>query len=341
MTGRNLIRLGSLILVAGMVCPTLQGAKIVERIIARVNSEIITQSSYEKEKQRLREQLSENYAGADLETQLNEQSKDVLRDMIDQSLLVQKAKDLEINVDTDVVKELDGYRKKNNLASLEDLESEIEKSGVNYEDFKESIQRNLLVQEVLSREVGSRILSSREDALKYYEAHKHEFKSPGMVRLGQILISNEKHKPDEVEKRAKTALAQLKAGQRFSDVAKKYSDGPSAEQGGDVGFMKESTMASEIAPVVAKLDVNEFSNPIKTKYGYLILKLMERYSAGIPKFEEVEPKVEEVLYQQKMQPQMRAYLKQLRTDSYIYLAPGAVDTGAELPGAVGTPNTGQ
>lgn len=341
MTGRNLIRLGSLILVAGMVCPTLQGAKIVERIIARVNSEIITQSSYEKEKQRLREQLSDNYAGAELETQFAEQSKDVLRDMIDQSLLVQKAKDLEINVDTDVVKELDGYRKKNNLASLEDLESEIEKSGVNYEDFKESIQRNLLVQEVLSREVGSRILTSREDALKYYEAHKHEFKSPGMVHLGQILISNEKHKPDEVEKRAKAALAQLKAGQRFSDVAKKYSDGPSAEQGGDVGFMKESTMASEIAPVVAKLDVNEFSNPIKTKYGYLILKLMERYSAGIPKFEEVEPKVEEVLYQQKMQPQMRAYLKQLRTDSYIYLAPGAVDTGAELPGAVGTPNTGQ
>ncbi len=133
-----------------------------------------------------------------------------------------------------------------------------------------------------------------------------------MVRLGQILVSTEKRKPEEAEKRANDALAELKAGQRFAEIAKKYSDGPGAEQGGDVGFMKEASLAPDIAAVVAKLYRNEFSNPIQTKYGYIILKVLELYSPGIPKFEEVEQRVNEVLYDQKMQPDLRQYLERLR-----------------------------
>jgi peptidyl-prolyl cis-trans isomerase SurA len=162
-----------------------------------------------------------------------------------------------------------------------------------------------------------------------------------MVRLGQILISTEKRKPEEAEKRANDALAELKAGQRFAEIAKKYSDGPAAEQGGDVGFMKEGSLAPDIAAVVAKLDINEFSNPIQTKYGYIILKVLERYSPGVPKFEEVEQRVNEVLYDQRMQPNLREYLKRLRRESYIYKAPGYVDTGEERPSETQLANKGQ
>jgi peptidyl-prolyl cis-trans isomerase SurA len=341
MTKKRLAIWGSLALVAGITCPTPQSAKIVERIIARVNSEIITQRTYEDEQNKLREQLAQDYSGPELEAQVRAQSKNLLRDLIDQSLMVQKAKDLDINVETDVILELDGIRKKNNLATLEDLETEVTKQGVNYEDFKDQIRRNLLMREVIGREVGSRIQLSRDDMRKYYEAHKKEFESPGMVRLGQILVSTEKRKPEEAEKRAKEALAELKAGQRFSDVAKKYSDGQSAEQGGDVGFMKEGTLAPNIAAVVGKLDLNEFSDPIETKYGYLILQVMERYSPGIPKFEEVEHRVEGVLYNEKIQPNLRQYLLQLRKESYIFLAPGYVDTGAERPGEIQLATKGQ
>ena len=318
-------------LLAGVGSPTLAGARIVERIIARVNNEVITQRQYEQEQTKLREQLAEQYSGAELEAQVKAQSKNLLRDLIDQSLMVQKAKDDDINVETDVVKQLDDIRKKNNLATLEDLETEVEKQGLNYEDFKDQIRRNLLMREVIGREVGSRIQMSREDARKFYEEHKKEFESPGMVHLAQILISTEKRKPEEAEKRANEALAELKAGQRFAEVAKKYSDGPGAEQGGDVGLMKEGSLASDVAGVVAKLDVNEFTNPIQTKFGYIILKLQERYSPGIPKFEEVEQRVNEVLYDQKMEPRLREYLSQLRKESWTYLAPGYVDTGQERP----------
>ncbi len=332
MSKRTWAVLAGVALATGVACPALQGAKIVERIIARVNSEIITQRAYEKEQEKLRGILAQQYSGAELEAQFKEQSKNLLRDLIDQSLMVQKAKDDDINVETDVVKQLDDIRKKNNFATLEDLETEVTKIGANYEDFKDQIRRNLLMQEVISREVGSRIQVSRDDARKYFEAHKKDFESPGMVRLGQILITTEKRKPEEAEKRANDALAELKAGQRFSEIAKKYSDGPSAEQGGDVGFLKEGTLAPEVAAVVSKLDLNEFSNPIQTKYGYIILKVLERYSAGVPKFEEVEPRVNEVLYNQQMGSKMREYMKQLRKESYIYKAPGYIDTGEERPG---------
>ena len=84
----------------------LSNAKIVERIIARVNAEIVTQRQFEQEREKLRQQLSQDYSGADLEVQIREQSKNLLRDLIDQSLMVQKAKDLDINVETDVVNSL-------------------------------------------------------------------------------------------------------------------------------------------------------------------------------------------------------------------------------------------
>ncbi len=120
----------SVALATGVACAPLTGAKIVERIIARVNNEIITQRAYEQEQEKLRQQLAEQYSGAELEAQIKEQSKNLLRDLIDQSLMVQKAKDDDINVETDVVKQLDDIRKKNNLATLEDLETAIEKARI-------------------------------------------------------------------------------------------------------------------------------------------------------------------------------------------------------------------
>jgi len=162
-----------------------------------------------------------------------------------------------------------------------------------------------------------------------------------MVHLQEILISTDKYKPEEAEKRAKAALAEIKAGDRFADVAKKYSDGPNPDQEGDIGLQKASTLPAELAQTVNKLDVNDNTDIIKAKNGYLIFKLKERFSPGVPKFEEVEQRVDQALYNQKMAPQMRTFLTQLRKDSYIWKAPGYVDTGEETAGAAVVAQKGQ
>ena len=330
---RKLGIVGSAILAAAFAAPQLQAAHVVERIIARVNNEIITQRQYEREKAKLREQLAQEYSGPELDAKFKEESKDLLRDLIDQALMVQKAKDLDINVETDLIKRLDDIRKQSNLANLDDLQKEVEKQGMIWEDFKEQIRRQILMREVIGREVGSRIIVARDETLQYYNAHKSEFQSPGMIHLAEILISTEKNKPEEAEKRAKAALAEVKAGQRFAEVVKKYSDGPNTDQGGDIGYLKAGTVASAIADAVSKLEVNDNTDLIQTKNGYLILKLLERFSPGIPKFEEVEQRVNEAVYNQRMQPKLREFLAQLRKDSYFFLAPGYVDAGAETPAA--------
>lgn len=320
------------LMVAGSASPALGARKVIERIIARVNGEIITQRQFEREREKVRQQMSQQFSGAELEAKVREYGKDLLRDLIDQALMVQKAKDLDISVETDVVKRQDEIRRGLNLASLEDLQKEVEKQGLVWEDFKDNIRRNLLVREVVGREVGRTIIISREESRKFFEEHQQEFASPGGVELAQVLISNEKHKPEEAEKRAKEALAELKAGQKWAEVVRKYSDDTAtANEGGGIGFMKDGTLAASINDAVAKLDNNEFTDLIPVKTGYIILKVLERRRQGIPTFDEVEQKVGEYLYNQRMQPAMRQYLVTLRKDSYVYLAPGYVDSGVERP----------
>lgn len=309
--------------------PAVAAPKIINRIICRVNNEIITQMQFEREQQKLREDLSQKYVGADLETKVRQQSADLLRSMIDEDLLVQKAKDDDINVETDIIKQLDQIRQANHLNSLQDLEKEVEQQGLVWEDFQDRIRRQLLVQQVIEREVGSRVTITTDQCRKYFEAHRDEFNSPGGKRLGEILVaSNDKRTPAEAEKRANDALAELKGGAKWEDVVKKYSDATQAGPQGDIGFVKEGTMAPAVADSIAKLDVNDYSDVIKVSSGYLILRVLEVRTAGTPRFEEVQQQVNETLYNQQMQVELRKYLSQLRTQSYIQLAPGYIDTGA-------------
>jgi len=304
----------------------LSAAKIIDRIIARVNSEIITQRQFDREKEQIRAELAQRYSGPELDAQVRQQAQNLLRDLIDQSLMVEKAKDLDINVETDLVKRLDEIRQNLKLGTIQDLEKEVESQGLVWEDFQDNIRRKLLMREVIGREV--RVNVPPAEARKYFQTHEQEFASPGGVHLAEILISTDKHKPEEVEQRAKDALAEIKAGQRWAEVAKKYSDAETAKEGGDIGFFKDGTLAPAIDQAVKKVDIGETTDLIKTREGYIIIKVLERFSPGVPKFEEVEQRVEEVLYNEKMQPALRQYLVTLRKESYIFLAPGYVDSGA-------------
>ncbi len=301
---------------------------LVERIIARINNKIITQRQYDKERANLHAQLAQQFSGAKLEEEFDTQSKNLLRDMIDQDLLVQKAADDDINVETDIIKRLDEVRQQYNLPSLEALQQAVENEGINWEDFKDQIRRQLLQQQVISREVGGRIIITHADARKYFEAHQEQFDSPPGVHLAEILISTDKHSPAEAEKLAKKALSEIQNGARFSDVAKELSDGPDAKQGGDIGFFKTGTIASDIAKAIANVDVGEVSNIVKTQYGYMIFKVLEKRVGQKPTFDQVSNRVMNVLYDQRIRADLRGFLTKLRNESSIRLAPGFVDTGA-------------
>jgi peptidyl-prolyl cis-trans isomerase SurA len=323
------------VLVLAAAAPGWSERKLVGRIIARVNGDIITNWQYEREEQKLRASLAEQYSGADLDAQFRAQSKNLLRDLIDQDLMVQKAKDNDINVDTDVVKRLDEMRRSMHLETQADLQAAVEKQGLLWEDFEDNIRRNLLMSELIGREVGSRIIISREDARKYYDTHRDEFNFPQGVQLADVLVSSKDRSPEEAQKRAEQALAELKGGAKWGDIVQKYSDDTqTAENGGDLGFFKKGTLAPELSAAIEKVDVGDTTNVLKTQYGYMILEVVQRRQQGVAAFEDVEQKADEILYNQKMQPALREYLNTLRKESYITIAPGFVDSGAAPGGGL-------
>lgn len=264
--------------------------KVLEEIVARINDEIITKSDYEKSKQQLREELGHQYFGPELERQLAIREKNVLRDLIDQLLLVQKAKEIGVSVDTELVKYLDRIREENHLNTLDDLERMAAQQGASFEDFKNTIRNNLYVQAAIRREVGSRVQITQEEINKYYEAHKKEFERPAEVRFREILLSTEGKDETQVkalEKKAADLAARARKGEDFGEMAKKISDGPTAKDGGEQDFIERNQLIKEIADVLFSMNRNQVSDPIRTRFGFKIVKLEEKHEAGIQPVEKV------------------------------------------------------
>ena len=330
--------------------PTPSG-QTVEEIIARVNNQIITRSEYERSKDQLRDQIKQQNP-KDPDAAYAQREKDILRDIIDQQLLLDKGKDLSITGDTDLIKRLDQMRKEMKLDSLEDLEKEATKQGVSWEDFKQNMRNQIITQKVIGEEVGGHLAVSKEEEQKFYDDHKSEMEQPESIRLSEILIapkiapapgaaSNttpaDPNAPvDEAaqaaaltaaEAKANDLLKQIHDGAAFEDIAKKYSDGPSAADGGNLGTFKRGKLAKEIEDTTFAMKSGEITDVIRTKQGYVILKVVDHQMAGIPPLKDVLPRIQDQLYYQKLQPALRAYLTKLREEAYIKYADGYVDTG--------------
>ena len=160
--------------------------------------------------------------------------------------MVQRGKDIGINVDADVIKRLDEIRLQNNIASMEELEKQVNASGVDFEDFKTNIRNQLLQQEVIRREVGSKIILDHAEVQKYYEDHKQEFVRPEQVVVREIFVSTEGKTDAEIpalRKKAEDLLQRVKSGEDFGELAKRFSDGSTAKQGGDLGTFERGQLA--------------------------------------------------------------------------------------------------
>ncbi len=308
---------------------------VVAEIIARVNNDIITRQDLKQAEDSMESEVRQDCpkcTAEQLQAQIAEKDKNALRDLIDQSLLVQRAKDTGITVDTDVIKRLDAIRQQYKLPSMEALEAEVNKSGVNYEDFKAQIRDQLLTQEVIRKEVGSRIIVSHEDVVKYYDEHKPDFVRPAMVVLREIFVSTEGKPAADIpalRKKAETLRERvLQNGEDFGELAKHYSDSATAKQSGELGSFERAQLDPKIAEKVFALNRGQMTDVIETKTGFEILQVEERYDAGQQPVDKVEPEITNILYEQKMGPQMRKYLATLRADSYIKIKPGYTDTAA-------------
>ena len=303
--------------------------RTVEEIIARVNNEIITKSELDRSRsageEDARQECTNRCTSEQLQTAIEDRQKYALRDLIDQSLLAQRGKDMGVNVEADVVKQLDQIRISNKLKDMDELEKAVTSQGINWDDFKNNIRNRALTQLVIGREVGSHITIGREDAKQYYEQHKKEFERPEQVALRAIEIKTEDKTEAQIadlKKKADEILKKLNDGEDFSELAKRRSDGATAAQGGYLGVYKRGELSKELEDQVFNMKKNGLTPVIETKQGFLILQVLEHYAEGEQPFEKVETEIMDRLYTQRMEPAMREYLKTLREQSYVVVKPG-------------------
>jgi peptidyl-prolyl cis-trans isomerase SurA len=320
---------------AGLAAQDAGKSKIIEQVVARVNNEIITVTDMERAQVDLQRDAQEACGAKctpdQIAAMVAEKQKDVLRDLIDHSLLAQRGKDLGINVEAQVVKRLDEVRVQNGLGSMEELQSAIEKEGQSYEEFKNQLRNSILVQEVIRREVGQDIIIDRAEITKYYNEHQDEFKRPDLVYLREIFVSTAGKKDEEIpdlQKKADKLLERVKKGEDFGQLAIHFSDGQTAKQGGELGGFEHGQLDPKIEAVVFKLNKNDLTDVIQTKNGFMILQVEMRYEAGMQPLDKVDPEIQNKLYMTKMEPAMRKYLQTLREESYVVIKPGYTDTAA-------------
>ncbi len=301
----------------------------VEQIVALVNDRVITNSDLTRAETQLAE---ESRQGNWTLEQYNHSEKNLLRDLIDQQLLLSKGKQLGITGDTELIKRLDDIRKQNHLSSLDDLEKAVEQQGTSYEDFKANIRNSIVTQQVVRDEVGSKMQLSPADVEKYYNDHRDSFTRQESVHLNEILIPTAENATSSelasADAKAKEVEAKLKAGSSFADLAKQYSGGPTAQQGGDLGEFKRGALAKVLEDQTFNLPVGGYTGPIRTRQGYIILQVTAHTPGGTPSMQQVEPQIEQSLYMDRIEPAVRRYLTRLRDEAYIDIRPGFTDSAA-------------
>ncbi len=314
------------------------GGAVVEEIIARVNDQVITRSDYDRAMKELDDEGRQH--GLTMQ-QLSEQHKDLLRNLIDQQLWLSKGKELGITGETELVNKLNDIRKQYNLSTMEDLEKAAQEQGVSYEDFKANIRNQIVTQEVMRQEVGRHMNITPGEVQRYFEVHKQDYAQPESVTLSEILVSTGTPAPSPdgstQEDPAKVAAAKtkaddieakLKAGADFTALAKTSSDGQTAAQGGDMGQFRRGALAKVFEDSTFGLKAGQVTEPIRTKQGFVILKVNQHVSGGVPQYSEVEQQVEQDYWDSKMMPAIREYLTKAREDAYVEVKPGLADTGA-------------
>src|SRR3954469_18144298 len=325
------IRNTALIIALFTVSATAQ--TVIEDIVARVNDQIITRSDLQRSKESTASEVKQK-APNSTDKDVAEREKDVLRDLIDQQLLVQKGKDLGITGDAELIKRLDEIRKSMNLESMEDLEKAAQTQGVSYEDFKKNMRNEIVTQRVIGQEVGRKLVVPPSEMAKYYEEHKSELTRPEQVLLAEILVSTappapqptaDKKQPAQLpedparvvaaEAKANELLDSIRKGAKFEDVAKKSSEGPTAADGGLIGGFKRGALAKELEDKVFNMKAGEVSDVIRTKQGFIILKVVDHQAAGLAPEKDVEQQIMDTLYYQRLQPALRSYLTKLREDA--------------------------
>lgn len=295
----------------------LCGQEVIEEIVAVVNDDVITLSQYKAQYDALYQFLRGQFQGEEFQKQYEQRKKDLLSQMITDLLLLQEAQRMEINVDEQLKLWIENVKKENNMDSDAELIRAMQQQGVNFEEWKKQMGKNIMKEAVIATEVNRNIVIDDSEIVNYYKLHPEEFTELPEYKLRAIYLSTEGRSEQEVEAKKKEINERIASGEDLAALASKYSEGPEKETQGDLGRFKKGELEKGLEEAIENLKVGEMTPWLNMRNGWYLMKLEEKKESRLKPYEEVRREIEEKFFAEKRQKKLDEFLKALKEKSYI------------------------
>ena len=316
---RVLRRLFFLILLMSLWLEPLFAAEVCNRVVAVVNNDVITLYELNIRIKEMTGSAPEELMQKN-ETMFRDAQRKILELLIDEKIAQAKIKELGIKVADRQVDNFLEKMKRDNQWTQEDLVAGLEKEGLSYEKYRERVRRDIERAQLIEYEVRSKIIIRDEVIQKYYEDHRGTFGIAEKVQLAGIFLMRKNMKSEEemreLYKKAQDISAKLKAGADFSQMAANFSEGPGANQGGDLGQFTADHLEAGLKSVVEALPEGGISDPLVRPNGIQIIKVVKKQTGKIRSLEEMREAIYGILYQEEVNRRYQAWIKELRDSAY-------------------------
>lgn len=322
-----------LLVLPSLLLAARASAEIVERIIAKVNGDIITQTDFQA--RQVASAQAARVDPANVGPFLRENNARILQEAIDELLLVQRAQDAGLKVRPEYLKEvIENIKKENNITSDEQLKEQLRREGMSLDELKHNIEHSILRRQILARDVEPKAAVTDAEVLADYEAHKADYTRPTTVKLQEILV---KADGGDAQAAARALLARARAGEDFASLARAHSAAPTRASGGDLGSLARGDMNPDLEKVAFALAPGQISDPIPTgDGGYRILRVVEKTEASVVPFDEAKAAIQKRLAQGRLSREYDSYVADLRGKAIIDIRVREVPLQVEVPSTPGT-----
>ena len=321
---------------AAQTPPPIQGlpspapSSIIQRIIVKVNGEIFTQTELtQRQADTVRQENPDIKTDAQLAAKIVEITPQLLVEIVDELLMVQRGRELGIRFSDENFKNaLENVKKQNNLDE-EGLKKALIQAGLTLAELRQNFERTYLMNGVTQMEIMANMRLTEEEARQYYEKHPEFFMKPATMVLREIVVNvptrtdtlgqpaTNVAEDDEAKEKITKARARVLAGEEFAKVAGEVSDAGSKANGGLVGTVVIDEMVPSLRETLSKLKQGDVSEPLRFPVGYRIYMVESRTVAQVQPFDEVRDAIAQKIYQGRAAGETRKYLERLRAQALI------------------------
>ena len=290
---------------------------VIDKIVAVVNEEVVTQREVVRLLIPIYEQYKKEYTGKRLENKMIETEEMFLDQLIEDKLILSEAKRQGIEAtDKEIEREL--QRIKNRFETEEQFRDEMARQNISLSELRDRFKNDIIKSKLVRKELGWKVIISPTEVRKYYDNHIEDFTEPEKVKVLNILVNMENEGETEEARFLIERIKKLiEEDRNFEELAKEYSDGPNAKEGGSLGLVEKGQMMKGIDDAIFSLEAGEVSEVVESPIGYHLFKVKEKLPAKFTDFETAKYEIEELIYRERIDKSLKKWLKELRKNAYI------------------------